>query len=241
MDSRFKLKEVGEFISAMKSDYKSSDKLSKKMKRRAILKSIKITFNQIWSGISAPLIYPIWWIFRKKITETVYKGSSWQEVHALVHGNKIDEAKKIVGSSGKVLYWLWTYGDLKDPLGQGELPDDFYGGKFKNNFIGRFYENALRNPRFTINYMDYRSRSVVKTWTPLDTRDWSKWLESEGLGSTPSGSFLKWFIDESGDWLFIYENNNINNLFYFGWCGLAGKEVIGKNGRFEIGYRSNKS
>lgn len=239
IDSRIKLKEVRGFFSTIRKDYKSSDKESKKMKRGAFISALSLTFNQVWSGILAPLIYPIWWIFRKQITEAVYKGSSWQEVHKLVHDNKIAEAKKIVQRKGKLIYWLWTFGDLKDPLGRGELPDDGYRGRFKNNFIGRFYENAIRNPRFTINYMNYRTGTIVKTWTPLDTRDWSQSVSSEGLGDSPIGVFFKWFIDEGGKWTFIYEDNNKQSSFYFGWCGLSGKNVIGKNGRFEIGYRPN--
>lgn len=239
MDTRFKLKEIGGFISTLKKDYKESDRESKKMKRAAFFKALNLTFNQIWSGISAPLVYPIWWIFRRRITETVYKGSSWQEVRQLINDNKIDEAKAIVSKSGKLVYWLWTFGDLRDPLGRGELPDDGYRGRFKNNFIGRFYENAIRNPRFTINYMDYRTGTIVKTWTPKDTRDWGKSVSSEGLGDSPVGVFFKWFIDDKGKWTFIYEDNNTQNSFYFGWCGLSGKNVVGKNGRFEIGYRKN--
>jgi len=238
MDSRINLKEVKQFISAMKEDYRSSEPVIKNKKKKAILKTIRLTFNQIWSGISAPFIYPIWYIFRKKITNAVYEGTSWEAVHKLIDDNKIDEAKKIVSRRGKFIYWLWTFGDLRDPLGRGELPDDGYKGRFKNNFIGRFYENALRNPRFTINYIDYRSGNIVKSFTIIDTRDYNLSHSSEGLGTHPSGIFFKWLIDDKGEWYYIYDDNNKDNLFYFGYTGFS-KDEIGKSGRFEIGYRKN--
>jgi hypothetical protein len=238
MDTRIKLKEVRQFIKILRMDYKTSGEDARAKKRRAINKTIRLTFNQIWGGISAPLIYPIWYIFRKKITNTLYEGTSWQAVHKLVVENKIKDAKLIVQRKGMFLYWLWTYGDLRDPLGRGELPDDGYGGKYKNNFIGRFYENAVRNPRFTINYMDYRTGTIVQSHTVIDTRNFDISHSSEGIGSAPSGVLFKWMIDENDEWYFIYDDNNKDNLFYFGYSGL-GKEEIGKNGRFEIGYRKN--
>ena len=238
MDTRFKFKEVRGFIKAMKADYKNSNEFVKSKKKKAILKTIWLTFDQIWSGISAPLIYPIWYIFRKQITNTLYEGTTWQAVQKLVRDNKIDEAKAIVQRKGKLLYWLWTFGDLNDPLGRGELPEDGYSGRFKNNFIGRFYENALRNPRFTINYMNYRTGTIVQAYTIIDTRDYSVVHSSEGLGTAPSGIFFKWLVDNKGEWYYIYDDNNKENLFYFGYTGFS-REDIGRNGRFEISYRRN--
>jgi len=238
MDTRIKLKEVREFIKALRKDYKSSENGVKQKKRSAILKTIRLTFNQIWGGISAPLIYPIWYIFRKQITNTLYEGTSWEVIHKMVVDNKIKDVKKIVQSKGMFLYWLWTYGDLRDPLGRGELPDDGYGGKYKNNFVGRFYENAIRNPRFTINYMDYRTGTIMIISTVIDTRNFDVSHSSEGLGSAPSGILFRWMVDESGEWYFIYDDNNKENLFYFGYVGFD-KGEIGNNGRFEIGYRKN--
>lgn len=238
MDTRFKLKELKEFVKALKDDYKLSDIDIKKKKKSAILKTINLTFNQIWGGISALFVYPIWYLFRESITNSIYEGTSWQNVHKLIEDNKISEVKKIVQRKGKFLYWLWTYGDLRDPLGSGELPKDLYKGKVKNNFFGRYYENALRNPRFTINYMNYRSGTIQKVYTIIDTRDYNQEHHSEGLGKSPSGIYFKWFIDDNNEWYYIYNDNNKENLFYFGYTGLS-KEDIGHNGRFEISYRKN--
>lgn len=238
MDTRFKFREVKGFIQALKTDYKASDKEIKKKKRKSILKTIYLTFDQIWSGISAPLIYPIWYIFRRQITNSIYEGTSWQAVQKLIQDNKIDEAKLILKRKGYFLYWLWTFGDLNDPLGRGELPEDGYKGRFKNNFVGRFYENALRNPRFTINYMNYRTGTIVDIITVIDTRNFDIQHESEGLGSHASGVFFKWLIDDKGRWYYIYDDNNKENLFYFGYVGFD-KGYLNHNGRFEITYRKN--
>jgi len=238
MGSRFKLKEVRQFVKTLREDYKASDEATRKKKRKAIQKTIWLTLNQIWSGVTALFIYPIWYVFRKQITNTIYEGTTWQEVHKLIVQNDINSAKLIVQRKGKFLYWLWTYGDLRDPLGRGELPDDGYRGRFKNNFIGRYYENAIRNPRFTNNYMNYRSGTIMGVIKVIDTRDYNLIHSSEGIGNAPSGILFKWMIDVNDEWYFIYDDNNKENLFYFGYSGL-GKEDIGKNGRFEIGYRKN--
>lgn len=240
------LKEIRGFLREARKDYKLSNDYVKSKKRKAYLKTVRLTLDYIWSGITAPLVYPIWYIFRKQITNSIYEGTSWQEVHKLIESNKIDEAKSIVKRKGLFLYWLWTYGDLRDPLGRGELPEDGYKGRFKNNFIGRFYENAIRNARFTVNYMNYRTGTIVKAYGVIDTRDFTVFHSSEGLGKAPSGIMFRWFVDDKDRWYYIYDDNNKDNLFYIGWTGL-GKyntwtqkiEDIGLNGRFEISYRKN--
>lgn len=241
MDTRFRLREFRKFVRALRDDYKSSDEATKKKKKRAILKTVRLTFDQVWSGISAPLVYPIWYTLRKQITNAVYEGTTWQAVHRLINDNRINDAKLVVQRKGRLLYWLWTYGDLRDPLGRGELPEDGYRGRFRNNFVGRFYENALRNPRFTINYMNYRTGNIAAVIDVSDTRDHTTSLSSEGIGSAPVGTYFKWFVDSNGEWYYIYDDNNRENLFYFGYTGLGKGDPIGKSGRFEIGYRRNNA
>lgn len=233
-DTRIKFKEIIKFIKNLRIDYKKSNNDIKIYKKKAIFKTIKLTLIYIWSGITAPFIYPIWYLFRKQICNKVYENSSWQEVHKLIEENKIIEAKSIIKKHGNFIYWLWTYGDLRDPLGRGELPDNV----INNNFKTRYYENAIRNARFIINYIDFRSGTILEVFTIIDTRDFKILHSSEGIGSAPSGIIFKWMIDDRGDWIFIYDDNNINNLFYFGYSGLNKKD-IGNNGRFEIGYRKN--
>lgn len=233
MDTRIKFLEVRQFIKSLREDYKSSNKEVKINKKKAILKTIRLTVDQIWSGLTAPIIYPIWYIFRVYITKRMYQNTSWEHVQNLVRENKIGKVKELLKPRGRLLYWLWTYGDLKDPLGRGELPDSKI-----NKFSTRYYENAIRNPRFTINYMEYRSGAITQSQTLIDTRNYEITHFSEGIGSAPSGILFKWMIDESNEWYFIYDDNNKNNLFYFGYSGLN-KHDIGHNGRFEIGYRKN--
>src|ERR1035437_5945181 len=200
MDRRFRLREVKRFIKAIRQDYKSSTNDIKKKKKKSIIKTIGLTLDQIWSGITAPLIYPIWYIFRKSTTSSIYEGTSPEAVHVLVEDNKIDLVKNIVKRKGLFLYWLWTYGDLKDPLGRGELSDTK-----KNTFFTRFYENAIRNPRFTINYINYRSGTIVSVYPVIDTRNYDESYSSDGIGSNPSGILFKWMVDEKDEWYYIYD------------------------------------
>lgn len=233
MDTRIRMQEVINFIKVLHTDYQVSTKEMQILKKKAILKTIKMTCSQIWSGVTAPLVYPFWWLFREKIVDRVYRGTSWQEILELVRANKTVEVESKLKQNGRFWFWLWTFGDLEDPLGRGELPK-----AKENNFKTRFYENAIRNPRFTINYMFYRSGTIVAVEKVIDTRDFTVQHASDGLGSAASGCLFKWMLDDRGDWLFIYDDNNQYNLFYYGYSGL-GRDDIGHNGRFEIGYRKN--
>lgn len=237
MDTRIKLKEVRRFFSTLKSDYKKqSPEITKRQKRKAYLRTLNQLLLQVWCGISAPIFYPIWYIFRYQITKRIYKGTSWQEIKGLVDANKIEDVKKILKANGKFLYWLWTFGDLNDPLGRGELQSF----SPNNNFFSRFWENAIRNPRFTINYTEFRTGTIVKVVTVIDTRDFNYMHKSQGIGDSPDGIYFKWMLDEWGRWGFIYEDNNSENIFYYGNVGLLRKD-IGQNGRFETGYRKTDS
>lgn len=243
MDTRFKFKEVRKFFGNVRVDYKSGSGPSKRDKRKCYARMFKLLMMYVWCGISAPFVYPVWYIFRKHITNKVYKNTTWEIVNKMIQENKTEEVKKLLKSNaGPFYYWLWTYGDLRNPLGAGELTETSYrGNRSKNTFVNRFRENAVRNARFTINFMEFRTGSVVETHTVMDTRDYSKWHASEGIGSSPNGIWFMWFKDDRGKWGFIYEDNNAENIWYFGYVGLKKNEVIGSNGRFEVSYHASES
>ena len=236
MDTRLKIKEVRRFFSNLKKDYKSSTIPTKKQKRQAYFRTLKQSFYSVWNAITAPFIYPIWYMFKKTITTKVYQGTSWQEIGQMIKDNKTEQVKTKLKSNGKFLYWLWTYGDLNDPLGNGELQS----WAKKNNFWTRFCENAIRNPRFTINFMEFRTGNIVRVVPVIDTRNFNLMHKSQGIGDSPDGIYFKWMLDENGRWGFIYEDNNVENIFYYGNVGLLYKD-IGFNGRFETGYRQTDS
>lgn len=232
MDKRITLKEVRTFIRNVAKDYRSGTGPSKKDKRKAIWRTIWLLWLYIWNGISAPIFYPIWYIFRKPITKRVYKGTSWQEIVGMIDLNQTRDVKNKLRANGKLMYWLWTFGDLRDPLGLGEI----VGYGVRNTFWNRYKENAFRNARFTINFMKFRSGNVTEVYTSIDNRNYNFMHKSQGIGDSPDGIVFKWFKDDTNRWIFIYEDNNENAIFYYGFVGLL-KKGIGANGRFEVAYR----
>jgi hypothetical protein len=202
------------------------------MIKRTIIALIKLG----WAKITAPFIYPIWYMFRNKVCEEVYMWLySWIDVKLAVDANLTVFAKHILTRNGKFWYWLWTYGDMEDPLGRGGLPERCG----KNTFWNRYKYSALRNPRFNMNYMELRTKKIVDEHTLLDTRNFDEMNPSPGIGDTPTGKYFALFKDVEGKWYFIYESCNGKSLFYIGWVGLL-EDPIGKSGRFEISRRKVK-
>lgn len=238
MDTRYKFKEIGTFFSNLQKDYENPySSIPRKEKRASYFRMTKLLFMNIWNGITAPFIYPIWYAFRTQITNKIYSDTTWQEINKLIDDNHTDIVKnKLKKNGGNFLYWLWTYGDLRDPLGEGEIIN--YG--IKNNFWNRFKENAIRNVRFTTNFMEFRTGTITKVITVIDDRNFNFMHKSEGIGDSPDGIYFKWMLDNYGKWGFIYEDNNENNIFYFGNVGLL-RDDLNHNGRFETAYRATDS
>lgn len=236
MDTRYKFKEVRKFISNLYKDYKSDSVIPKKEKRKAIFKTFKLLLIYIYNGITAPLIYPIWYIFRKPITKKVLSNITWEEVVSLIDNNKTHEVKsKLKTNGGSFLYWLWTYGDLRDPLGMGEIMT--YG--IPNTFWNRYKENAFRNARFTYNFMEYQTGIITNTYVSIDTRDFSYMHKSWGIGDNADGVYFLWMKDERGKYYFVYKDNNQNNIWYYGYVGLYTWGRL--HARFELSYRATDS
>lgn len=235
-----KFSEIKIFIKNLINDVKNTKETSKVTKKDKV-KSVKVVFSifisLIWSAISSPIFYTVWYIFRKQITKRIYKGTSWEEINELKNENP-QKVKEILKKNGRFLYWLWTYGDMIDPLGRGGLPHDYFDGK--NSFINRFRYSAIRNARFNKNYIDFRTGRISIVEVSIDNRNFNYLHKSYGIGDSPDGIYFKWLKDESRTY-FIYEDNNSKHIFYFGWVGFL-KEDIGKfGGRFEMAYRTTDS
>lgn len=222
-------------LSELWTDFRSSTVPTKKQKIKAYLRSLRMLFMNIYCGITAPIIYPVWYAFRKTITAKVYRGTSWEEQKALIDLNKCAQVKKTLKANGKFWYWLWTYGDLRNPLGRGELqwPEK------PNNFWNRYYENAIRNPRYTINYTEFNTANIVTTVTTLDTRNYALMHKSFGVGDRPDGKWLLWMCDEEGRWYFVYRSMSRKWFFYYGYVALGdfGRQYA----RFETAARITDS
>lgn len=225
------------FFQTIKSDLKvSSNQISISDKKKCWNRIILNIFTIVWNAISAPFVYPIWYMFRKIITTNIYENTSWQEILKLMQSNETELAKQILLHNGKFLYWLWTYGDCDDPLGCGGLPNK-YG---KNTFLNRFKWSAIRNPRFNINYMNFRTGKIVQVINIIDNRNFNYMHKSFGISDSPDGIYFKWMKDNNNKWYFIYEDNNSNHLFYFGYTGLLKYDIGFNGGRFELSYRKTK-
>lgn len=230
--NRIKILEIRRFFINLKNDYLYSSNPGQLYKLECFINIVRNILITIWSGLTAPFIYPIWFLFRKRISNRVYKNISWQDIKLLIDNNSTKMVKEELLKSGRFYYWLWTYGDINDPLNRGGLPD----GQ-KNNFLNRFLFSAIRNPRFNINYLEFRTGLIVESHTIIDTRNFNYKHGSDGIGDSPDGICFKWFKDENEKWYFIYEDNNSENLFYIGYTGLLKDKKVG---RFELGYRRTK-
>lgn len=223
------------FLITVKEDYQNTIKQSdKKLKKECFINIIRNLLTSLLSGITAPIIYPIWYLNRLEITTIAYYGTSWQEIEKLMYEHKPDIVKQLIKKNGRLIYWLWTYGDSKDPLGRGGMPENYRNGK--NTFWNRYMFGAFRNPRFNINYLSFRTGPITTIFPVIDTRNFNILHKSIGIGDSPDGIYFKWMKDDSDKWYFIYEDNQSKYLFYFGYVDLL-KDEIGKSGRFETSYR----
>ena len=232
--NRFKLVEIRNFLKTFNGNMKITDgsitiKDKIKCRNAIIINLLKI----VWNGVTTPLIYPIWYLFRTKLTPMIYQNTSWQEILKLINENKTNEAKKKLLANGKFLYWIWTYSDLEEPMGRGGLPIS-YG---PNTFWYRFKYSAIRNPRFNCNYIDFRTEIINEVETIIDTRNFHYMHKSYGISDSPDGIYFKWMRDTEGKCYFIYEDNNKSNLFYIGYTGMLYDDIGYSGGRFETGYR----
>lgn len=234
-----KFSEISKFLKTIRADYKSTvdGLITKKDKSRCYWNILYNLLWSVWNTVTTFFIYPIWYVFRKPLTDKIHRGTSWQEIEELMRVADINGVESRLKVNGNILFWLWTYGDCSDPYGWGGMPTDFRNGK--NNFWNRYIWSAVRNPRFNINYLYYRTGIITEERVIIDTRNPKLWHKSYGVGSSENGLIFKWLKDNNGKWYFIYEENNYEHVFWFGYVGLK-RWAIGKRGRFELSYRKTQ-
>lgn len=206
------------FLGQLCDDYKHTPKKFRKAKRDCYRRVSGHMVSSLWSLLTAPFIYPIWYRYRKHIAVMQLREHLFaQELNWF-------------------WFWVYTYGDLHDPLGRGGIPEDYRDGA--NTFKNRWFYSAIRNPRFTYNFLYYRTKNIVSESYVIDTRDFTDMIPSYGIGDSPNGILFKWLYSEDGTMYFIYENNTHDSIFYLGYTGLLRIGQGEKNiGRFEVAFR----
>jgi hypothetical protein len=223
-----KLKEISRFFRTLRLDYKSGKGPSKSYKIKGYLRLFILFIISAWNKLSAPFIYPIWYLFRKPITNKLYRNTTHGVTKRMLDDNLSEHVEKSLRKNGgDLLYWIWTYGDLTDPVVN------------KKSFIKRYLEGAFIRPRSTYCLMNFRTSYITEIIIIIDERNFNYLHKLEG-GENPDGVYFKWILDVDGQWSFIYEDNNSENIFHFGTkCLLRGD--VGYHGLFEMCYKKTDS
>ena len=215
------MKKVKLFFRNLRMDYINTPKFQRKAKRDCYYRAMGHVLSYLWSIITAPVVYPIWYKNRQKIE------MMW--VRYKLYGKEIN----------RFWYWVWTYGDANDPLRWGCMPKTYRDGR--NTFKNRWFFSAIRNPLFTYNSIHYISKRIVEEEYSIDTRNFDVMIPSYGIGDSLEGILFKWFYANDGTMYFIYEDSTPDSIFYFGWVGLRDlSKSETKKGRFEMAFRVKK-
>lgn len=237
------LKILNSFVRIAISDLFKSSKTTKGTKittwkkLKSFLKIIKILFMSIFNGLTAPIFYPIWYIFRKRITKYIYEYTTPEEVVSYIDKGDTEMVLWLINRKNPIYYFLWTYGDLVNPI-KGKLPS--WAGK--PNFINRYKYSAFRNPRFTYNYLFFTTKPIDfdNYVDVVNNRNERILHTSNGIGGNYDGTIYRWYVSTDGKDVYpIYEFGSKEYLFYFGYV-----DMLTKNkpvGRFETSIRKTLS
>lgn len=210
-------------------DFKS-DPSHQKQKIDCYTRYSKLFFQTIYSQVSAPFGYPLYYAFRKPITKRLEK---FYQQHSLTNiedvgqdiiNGKIDK-QELKNYLGFFYYNLWLYGDTSSPITDGGVPNDY-----KPNlpmFVRRWLYSGVRNPRWNATYINNYSSDIIAVKTVYDNRQ-DVLTHNYGTSDTKLGMWLRWYIDKDGKWWFFYENTTKKSehkgrLFYFGAIGFGNK------------------
>lgn len=254
-DLIFAYKEIKEVINKEHVTYYHNKKYVINIKKqKECLKEIrKYLFIQLFNAIMSPICYIIWYLNRYKLTKKLQKELI---KHPLTIPNTREEytseiyviAKK---TFSKFWFFMWTFGDINDPLNTGGTPVD-YKTHIKSLFIRRFLFRSIRNPRSIYIHHIQTSDPIIDDLIPeglilYDTRDMSKPTENYGTGDGHIGSFIRYYISYTGKIYMYYERCTKGKTFYIGFCKIPFKQLecgnwvqITNKTRFEISYRTSK-
>ena len=174
-----------------------------------------LLFITIIGTITAPIIWPIFYLRRYKIFDKLKVPREDYNTEIPLRRSKV------------YLNWfdyiLFLYGDKADPLCE-KLPD-FYEKKYSNkpHFIKWFLFSAIRNVMFNYRYRYLTTKHYIEKESPIyriiDTRT-DEIVHSDGISPLRKGKFLFWRYDNKGNPYFSYEHVSDKWIFYFGYTGL---------------------
>lgn len=237
--------EYWSMFDVLRQDFFNSPEHSKE-KIDCYFRYTKLFLNTVYSQISAPVVYLAYYAFRKTITRKLsdfYQEKNLKNIENI--GNDIVQGvvdkEELREYMGDVFYKMWLYGDTKNPIEDGGVPEDYKSSL--PMFVRRWLYSGVRNPRWNATYTDNYTNPIVNISTPLDTRK-DIITHNYGTSDTKLGTWLRWYVDDKGKWWFLYEKTkptkeNKGKLFYFGVVGL-GSHMDGnypektKQGRFEF-------
>lgn len=230
---------IWNFIKHVWNDY-FSDKTLKKQKRKCYWSIIKIAADQLWSFLSSWLIFAIYYMFRKPITNKLLKNGWEYDLQYAVDGvNAIEDNKKIKKTLGCFYYWLWSYSDEGvDPLGKGIVPDS-YKPNVKSTFWRRYLWSGIRNPRTIKCHVYHRTeKKIVEEWLSNQTDLIDKYVDVYGFGKRQMNTEFKWYKNEDNKLYFYYHNVKGTKFLYFGFVDAYFKDKKQEYKRFECSSRS---
>lgn len=236
----------------------------KKKKRKCYMRFIYLFCRFFVYLITAPILYPIWYIFKSKIAWKLYRNfpiSNYEEIYGYsyskfnewlniqIHYRLCDINKlkcEIKSSLSLIEYQLWLYGDIYNVESDGGIPAN-YKSHIKNTFIRRWCYSGFRNPKFNSVYLNFYAKScIIELKTVYDSRT-NQVAKNYGTAYTRVGQILRWYVTDNGELWYIWDStykSRIFNwrLFYFGGVCLGDvlDGVYPKNilySRFEWSWR----
>ena len=222
------------------------------MNIKTILKVINYLFQYLVSGITAPIMYPVWYLFRNKIKDIL----DIEEATRLRKTTPELVKDYIISNTNIWVYWLWLYGENNYKTGDmsptwllinrgfskedqllltQEFKDKILEEECYNNFWYRYRWSALRNPRYNYNYLYYKSGVIKFNLIVLDNRT-DETVPMVGFGDPRIGTYYAKLRDEDKKEYFIYEKTTKWYHFSFGWSGLM-NNPIDKRGTFGTTFR----
>lgn len=219
------------------------DKQHRKEKFDCYARYLQLFFKTAYGQISAPLGYLGYYYSRKRIThklQNFYNEKGLTNIEDIGNDivNGVINIKELKEYLGTFDYNLWLYGDTKQPIENGGVPEDYK--QSLPLFWRRWLYSAIRNPRWNAMYVNNYTSRIVGITTPYDNR-LNITTHNYGTGDTKLGMVLRWVTDEEGKWWFFYENTrktrgNKGKLFYFGIVGLSQIE----DGEYKHGLKPNR-